>query len=135
LPGKLVLDCPRTKREDVEPACETNPNSWRIDESINSNLIEWPDIFHWEVNSYANSWWIDPAILRVLPEASKEEQGYYTVNGDGTVDFEVILEFWPQRLLYVGLFISSTTLVFCLICLIYGFLRTRAKVHLERVVE
>ena len=135
LPGKLVLDCPRTKRGDVDPACEIEPDSWKIDKGVKSDLVEWPDIFHWKVNSYANSWWIDPAILRLLPEASKEKQGYYTVNPDGTVDFEMVLEFWPQRLFYVGLFISSTTLVFCLIYLIYGFLNTRFKRHLEGVVE
>lgn len=135
LPGNLVLNCPRTKGEVTEPACETNPNSWRIDESINNNLIEWPDIFHWQVNGYANSWWIDPAILRILPGASKEEQGFYTINPDGTVDFEVVLDFWPQRLFYVGIFISSTTLVFCLIYLIYGFLNTRFKGHSKGVLE
>ncbi len=135
LPGKFVVDCPRTKGKISEEACETDPASWKIDRGIMSDLIEWPDIFHWQVNGYANSWWIDPAILGGLPEASSKQQGYYILNPDGTMDFEVVLEFWPQRLYYIGLFISSTTLIFCLIYLIYRFSITRIRGNAGRVVR
>jgi hypothetical protein len=34
-------------------------------------------------------------------------------NADGSYDFEIIVEFWPQRLFYIGLIISGTTLLAC----------------------
>jgi len=58
---------------------------------------------HYLVNGYANSWYITP-----------EDVG-------GREDYELIVEFWPQRLFYVGLFISGLTLVGCLSYLIFDF--------------
>jgi len=47
---------------------------------------------HYLVNGYANSWHITP-----------EDAG-------GAEDYELVVEFWPQRLFYLGLFISGLTL-------------------------
>lgn len=46
---------------------------------------------HLLVNGYANGWYID-------------QKG----------DYNLILEYWPQRLLYIGFFISGISLVLCL---------------------
>ncbi|MBU4299391.1 hypothetical protein KJ636_05085, partial [Patescibacteria group bacterium] len=46
-------------------------------------------------------------------------------NPDGSYDFEMIVEFWPQRLFYLGLGISGTTLLFCLIYLVWDYRRNR----------
>jgi len=51
---------------------------------------------HLLVNGYANSWYITP-----------EDAG-------GKQDYELIIEFAPQRLFYIGLFISLLTLISCL---------------------
>jgi hypothetical protein len=61
-----------------------------------------PENKHFLVNGYANSWWI-------------EKQG----------DYEIVLEFWPQRLFYIGLMISGITLLFCLGYLVWQPLRRR----------
>jgi hypothetical protein len=51
---------------------------------------------HLIVNGYANSWYIEP-----------EDVG-------GAENYELIVEFWPQRLLYIGIFISILTLMTCI---------------------
>lgn len=53
---------------------------------------------HFLVNGYANSWWV-------------EKQG----------DYEIVLEFWPQRLLYIGLLISGLTFLCCVGYLVYAW--------------
>jgi hypothetical protein len=55
---------------------------------------------HYLVNGYANSWYITP-----------EDVG-------GKENYELIVEFWPQRLFYVGLGISLITLMGCIVYLI-----------------
>ena len=51
---------------------------------------------HFLVNGYANAWLIKP-----------EDVG-------GRTSYRLIVEFWPQRLFYIGLGISGLTLVGCL---------------------
>jgi hypothetical protein len=61
-----------------------------------------PEDQHWNVNGYANGWWI----------AGAEGSGMEEPNRGG---IEVILEFWPQRLFHLGFIISiSTFLLFIL---------------------
>jgi len=62
---------------------------------------------HLMVNGYANSWYITP-----------EDVG-------GKQDYELIIEFAPQRLFYKGLFISGITLAGCLIYLLYNSIIVR----------
>jgi len=50
---------------------------------------------HLTVNGYANSWYIEPEDV------------------DGAENYELIVEFWPQRLFYIGLFVSLMTLLGC----------------------
>ena len=80
---------------------------------------------HLLVNGYANSWYIDPSQVcedadnadRKNTDNADEEsadKGVCTDNADGSYDMELIVEFWPQRLFYIGLFISGLTLVGCL---------------------
>ncbi len=69
---------------------------------------------HLMVNGYANSWLIDTN--KICSNSIK-----CTKNSDGSYDFEVIVEFWPQRLYYLGLGISLLTLFGSTIYLLYGF--------------
>ncbi len=75
---------------------------------------------HLMVNGYANSWIIDPAeICRNNSKCLK--------NSDDSYDLELILEFWPQRLFYMGGGISVTALTLCVSYLIYRTARKRGK--------
>lgn len=73
---------------------------------------------HLVANSYANSWWVD---LDIICEKSDN----CIKNSDGSYDFELIVEFWPQRLFYVGLFISGTTLLTCVSYIIWDWQRRK----------
>ena len=50
------------------------------------------NVKHYKVNGFANSWIIDTASL------CKNAQMKCIQNPDGTYDFELILESWPQQL-------------------------------------
>jgi len=57
----------------------------------------------WLANGYANGWWIN------LDEIKNRKGKNYMQNPDGSIDFEIMVEFWPQRLFYVwflGLFFT-----------------------------
>ncbi len=58
---------------------------------------------HRTINGYANSWDIN------LSEICHEEKNCIR-NADGSYDFEVIVEFWPQRVFYFGLSVSIITI-------------------------
>ena len=73
---------------------------------------------HFQVNGFANAWWVD------LAELKKQEK--IKVNADGSYDFSISMEFEPQKYFYVGLVISGTTLVGCVGYLIYDW---RKKKH------
>ena len=68
---------------------------------------------HLMANSYANSWIINPDKI-----CSNNDK--CLKNSDGTYDFEIVAEFWPQRLFYAGLFISISTFLASMIFLIYN---------------
>lgn len=60
---------------------------------------------HLMANGYANSWIINPAAVY--------KGGNGKRNPDGSYDFELIIEFWPHRLFYIGAIISSIMLILC----------------------
>lgn len=59
-----------------------------------------PEERHLMTNGFANSWYITP-----------EDAGLRS-------DYEIIVEFWPQRLFYFGLLVSGVTLLLCLLYLV-----------------
>lgn len=67
-----------------------------------------PEENHLMVNGYANSWVID------ADDLCAKNKDFCVKNADGTYDMELVVEFWPQRLFYVGAFVSGLTLVGCL---------------------
>lgn len=70
------------------------------------------DTNHHMVNGYANSWIID--VNKICNDGLKCVR-----NADGSYDFELVIEFWPQRLYYLGLTVSLTTLLSCMGYIIY----------------
>jgi hypothetical protein len=114
-----------------------NLPSGSIFETWFKNPIE--DKNHLMANGYANSWVVDvdsicnatsSAGKQTPPQASPskgEEAGRCVKNADGSYDFEMVVEFWPQRLFYIGLAISGTTLLLCIGYLIYDWRRRKRK--------
>lgn len=68
-----------------------------------------PEERHLLVNGYANSWYITP-----------EDVG-------GKENYEIVIEFWPQRLFYVSLGVSLITLLGCLGYLGSSFVKNKTK--------
>jgi len=69
------------------------------------------EIRHFKVNGYANAWYIDP----------KE------IDADGDGRFTITIYYLPQSWFYVGLIISSLTLITCISCLLYWRIRRGLK--------
>ncbi|MBU2028780.1 SAP domain-containing protein, partial [Patescibacteria group bacterium] len=100
-----------------------------LDFTRNDTVVELPEEDHLMVNGYANSWIINTDELCNNPsykvESYNVESGYCVKNADGSYDFEMVVEFWPQRLFYVGVGISGTTLLLCLAYLGYDYYRRK----------
>lgn len=62
-----------------------------------------PEGLHLRVNGYANGWLVDVADICANAVSCHP-------NRDGSFDVELIMEFWPQQLLYMGLALSAITL-------------------------
>lgn len=64
---------------------------------------------HLTANGYANSWLLDVDSLCNIHNSLCRH------NADDTYDMEVIMEFWPERLYYLGILISAITLIISLL--------------------
>lgn len=72
-----------------------------------------PETVHFTANGYANGWILETEqICRSAPTVCVR-------NSNGTYDLELIVEFWPQKLYYLSILISITTLLSCLGYLLY----------------
>lgn len=78
---------------------------------------------HFIANGYGNGWLIDLDGIK--------DFGKYELNKDNTIDFELIIEFWPQRLFYVGMALSGMALLGCIIYLVSAFFMGRSR-EIER---
>jgi len=70
---------------------------------------------HLLANGYVNSWWINLNDIR--------KTGNYLNNDDGSMDFEIIIEYRPQRLFTLVLLISILMLISCLGYILYKKIR------------
>ncbi|MFZ2188009.1 MAG: hypothetical protein WAV73_00395 [Candidatus Moraniibacteriota bacterium] len=86
---------------------------------------------HLMVNGYANSWVIDTSSVCDPKNNSSNSSGAACVrNADGSYDFEMVVEFWPQRLFYMGLAISLSTLFGCIVYLGYDYRKRKKQKNL-----
>lgn len=71
------------------------------------------DSTHYVTNSFTNGWKINPkAICNIIT---------CSIEGDGAYSFDLSLEFWPQRLFYIG---AGITIISVIILLLNYALRT-----------
>ena len=74
-----------------------------------------PDNAHYRLAGFLNSWYIDPVKL------CKSRSLACKQNTDKSYDLELVAEFSPQRYFYLGLAVTSTTVVTCLGYLVYAY--------------
>ncbi len=106
LPGKLLV---------------INSSYYLLKNGPNKKVVQLPDESHQMVNGYANSWFINIDEIK--------NTGKYTQNLDGSIDFELVIEYWPQRLFYIGLIISVLTFFVCVGFLIWDLMRNEKTVN------
>lgn len=70
--------------------------------------------------NYANSWLINADGIK-----KNFGQDYYHENPDGTIDIEITIYFMPQSYFYIGLLISSLTIMGCVSYLIFRLVRRK----------
>lgn len=75
--------------------------------------------YHLMVNGYANSWMIDSAALCGDNDLCSKKP-------DGSYDFELVIEFWPQKLFYVGLLISISTILASAVHMLYNYKKRKS---------
>jgi hypothetical protein len=90
-----------------------NLNNGGISETWFKNTII--DNTHKMVNGYANSWSVDPEQL------FKSNVKCVKKNTDGSYDLELIVEYWHQRMFYLGLFITLTAFAVALAYLVFNY--------------
>ncbi len=78
-----------------------------------------PAKYHFVADGYSNSWWINLNYIKKLGPQ------YYKINKNGSINFELIIDYWPQRLLYIGIIISGLTVILFVLYLIYDALKKR----------
>jgi hypothetical protein len=83
---------------------------------------------HLVANGYANSWLIDPEKMCAQGDNCSK-------NSDGSYNFEMVMEFWPQRIFYMGFFVSGMAFLACLGYLIYDWKRGKNKIKELRLAE
>ena len=71
---------------------------------FNKSIFEIFPESHYPVNGYANSWFIET-------QKVCSQRGFCKRNADGSYELEMIIEFWPQRLQYLGFIVSGLTVV------------------------
>lgn len=98
---------------------ENYNDKWQL--QINNNKVSgllnswWPfvspdrvsDSYHYQVDSSLNAWYVNTKLLCQVHD-------WCTANRDGTYDISMVIEFWPQRLMYLSLIISIMTMCICL---------------------
>ena len=72
---------------------------------------------HLKVNGFANSWIIDPNDL-CSQKKNPKTSNLCLKNSDGSYEIELVIEYWPQRLVYGGTAVSILTLIIASVYLI-----------------
>jgi hypothetical protein len=102
--------------------CESNTRFFEGEEL--SYLYKEPlfEDSHQIIYDYANGWTIDSEYIKdnYSPE-------YYKQNADGSIDVELVMYFKPQSYFYLGLIISGTALIICIIYLAYDLRKSKNK--------
>lgn len=93
--------------------------------SNNGRVIQLPDENHLVANGYANSWTVDP-------NSVCSNNSNCIKNADGTYDFELVVDFWPQRLFYLGLLISGSILLGCVAYLVLFWRKNKRLKNVEK---
>lgn len=89
------------------------------------NAVEIAKDAHFVANISSNAWFIDTSTLCKNHAACK-------ANADGTYDMELILEYYPQQMHYIGIGISGITLFICILLIAFSYGKNTKRNSRER---
>lgn len=98
-----------------------------LGKNYEGTVVEWPKVFHEKDKLGLNEWFMDLNILKELPQVKEGNIGYYFVDENNSIDFDVVVEYWPQRIVFIGYGVSLVSFVFCLILLVFLRFYTRSN--------
>ncbi|MFA6048908.1 MAG: hypothetical protein WC792_03105 [Candidatus Micrarchaeia archaeon] len=107
---------PNWKAYATKPTADDAKTADRLFEILFEPAL--PEETHAIANGYANSWFIDSE--KICKNSAKCKQ-----NSNGTYDFDLVLEFWPQRFFYANLAILGIIFGGCVTYLFYDWLREK----------
>jgi len=76
---------------------------------------------HFTANGYANGW------LMETEKICKTDPSVCSTNADGTVNISLTIDYWPQRLFFMGMIASGITILVCLLGGLPGLIKTIRK--------
>jgi len=116
-PTKFNINISKAYKPFVLTLPQTYNKDWLI--SDGRKFIQEINHSHQLVNNYANGWYIDPQKICVkIPKLC-------TINNDDTFNINLTIEYFPQRLFYISLFVSSVTLFLLIGYCTYDFLKRK----------
>jgi len=124
--GQMIFGCGNKTLVNKKLCFASTVGSWETVKSSNPDTLQWPDLLHWKANSLVNSWWFDFTLLKELSKHS-EYKSLFKQNSDGSIDFEVVIEYWPQRIQYFGWGLTTLTLVGCFLLIFLRSILRRLK--------
>jgi hypothetical protein len=126
-PTKYLVSIKNAKKDYELDFLESFENNWRL--YLNSKILTNSIAKHNIKYNYANSWNIDINKL-----CNNNSACVKNPDGNG-YNFELVLEFWPQKLYYVGLFIDGTALIGCLSYLVWSWVRGKKEKEEEGTIR
>lgn len=110
--------------EGYHPEWKIYPGNSKFSSSIGETWFKAPlgEDGHILVNTFANAWWIDITKIK-----------NYKRNPDGSIDFDLIMEYRPQRLFYLGLAITFLGFIIVSIIFIKIYKKRKLQSHGEEI--
>lgn len=114
-PTKKIVHVKGAKKPFYLATNETYHNSWQL--TFDKKSVG----DHIKLNNSANGWYVDPnTFCQNNSACTKNDDGY---------NFDVVMEFLPQRSFYTGAIISFTTLILIILYLVYDHKRYLRKTN------
>ncbi len=111
-PTKYKVSIRQARKEFLLIFNESFNRYWKMYVTKNNTIAPLPDDKHVSVNGYANSWFIETDDIC-------SQKNMCLRNPDGSYSFELVIEYWPQRLFYGVMSVIGIVILFNCLYLLY----------------
>ncbi len=113
-PTKIAISIKRARTPFYLVSKDSYHDKWHLSDQSGKASVQ----DHFLINNFQNGWYVSPDAFCDKSETCQK-------NSDGTYDFDLILEFTPQRWFYVGIIISLLALQSVVLYLVWDWRRGR----------